>query len=147
MCACSCLCVCVCVCVSVKRLYSSLWSPKVSPAAAHGERLHCVLPPSPADTMGLCVADLRNAERWQNCGEEKGRGGFGKEGGGEGEKSRSIVYGEWIGNKERNNSKAENYDLMMLDAFGQPLCLSTFFSFSFHLYTIIWVFFRLFLGV
>lgn len=25
--------------VCVKRLYSSLWSPKVSPAAAHGERL------------------------------------------------------------------------------------------------------------
>ena len=44
--------VCVCVCVyaratilCVKRLYSSLWSPKVRPAAAHGKRLDCVLPP------------------------------------------------------------------------------------------------------
>lgn len=30
--------------------------------------------------MGLCVVDLRNAERWQDFGEEKGRGGFGERG-------------------------------------------------------------------
>lgn len=29
----------------VKRVYSSLWSPKVSPVATYGERLDCALPP------------------------------------------------------------------------------------------------------
>lgn len=59
----------------LKKLHSSLCSPKVSPAAAHGEGLDCTLPPISTDTMGLCVVDLRNAERWQGFGEEKGRGG------------------------------------------------------------------------
>lgn len=31
--------------VHVKRLYSSLWSPEVNPAAAHAERFACVPPP------------------------------------------------------------------------------------------------------
>jgi len=67
------------VCVFVKRLHSSLCSPKVSPAAAHSERLGCGLPLRRSDTMRLCVVNLRNAGRWQGGGEEKGRGGFGEE--------------------------------------------------------------------
>lgn len=36
--------VCVSVCACMKAV-QFLWSPKVSPVAAHGERLDCALPP------------------------------------------------------------------------------------------------------
>lgn len=57
-----------------------LWSLKVSPVAARGEA--GLWPPSlPTDTMGLCVVNLRNAERCQGWGREGYRRWGGRKGG------------------------------------------------------------------